>query len=116
MKYALAIAATGFALAGCGSSLPANHASYTITPNDPRLQGVYVTFSGPPGAARAAMRDFKATLIGKPTPQGSFKSVSRASGANDCTVDASSANLKISVSGSNSTALVRTLCAALTGR
>ena len=94
MKYALtitAIAVTGFALAGCGSSSPANTAGYTITPKGRLNERIYFTFSGPPAAMRKVKRAFEATR------KGDYMFIPTAVGQTRCNIAADGGKVTISV-------------------
>jgi hypothetical protein len=110
-----AIAAAALFLAGCGSSSPAssaNSASYTVTPKRGLNGEVFVTFDGPPAAARSAMRAFQATR------KGGYVLGSTPVGQSNCSVAAAGGKVTISVVtavGLNQS-VPQTLCSAIRGR
>ena len=98
---------------GCGSSSPANTAIYTITPKGGVGADIlFVTFSGPPAAARSVMRAFEATR------KGDYMIASTPIGQTRCDTAAGDGKVKISVVSAIglNPSLSQTLCSSISGR
>ncbi len=110
----LVIPAVCFAVvvAGCGSSSTASTTSYTITPKGGFNGEIFVTFSGPPAAARSVMRAFEATR------KGDYVIASTPIGQTHCSAAAGGGKVNISVVSAVglNPSLSQTLCSSISGR